>query len=404
MTRDLLDSLTTRHKGMIEQLHNLCEINSGTYNLAGLDRVRELLADYFSPLADQISTLELPAFKNLNMEGTLAEQHCGKALFIQKRPHLKRRILLTGHMDTVYGIQDPFQQLHYLNDNCINGPGVADMKGGLIVMFEALRYFEQSPLAATIGWDIVINADEEIGSPVSGPLFHQIANNYQAGLIYEPAMNSEGLIAKNRRGSAKFTLVATGRAAHVGRAFHEGRNAIAYLAEAIGKIHALNDLDNGITINIGKIAGGTALNVVPETAVAKFDVRIGKPEDEAWVRAQFDRIMNEMQRDDFSLTLDGHVGRPVKCVNHATERLFARIQAVGRTLGLSLDWKDSGGCCDGNNLAQHGLPVIDTLGVRGGHIHSHDEFILLDSLIERSALSALILLDLAGGGLEELHQ
>lgn len=404
MTKDLLPVLAARQKGMIEQLHYLCEMNSGTYNLAGLERIREVLADLFAPIADKVSTIDPPPLQIIDMEGNAAEQHCGKVLFIQKRPHLKRRILLTGHMDTVYGPHDSFQKLRYINDNCINGPGVADMKGGLIVMYEALRYFEQSPLVQTLGWDIVINADEEIGSPVSGPLFNQIASNYQAGLIYEPAMNSEGLIAKNRRGSAKFTLVARGRAAHVGRAFNEGRNAIAYLAETIGKIHALNNLDNGININVGKIAGGTALNVVPECAVAKFDIRIGKPEDEIWVREQFDRIIKEMKRDDFSLTLEGRFGRPVKCVNHATERLFARIQAVGRQLGLTLDWKDSGGCCDGNNLAQQGLPVIDTLGVRGGHIHSHDEFILLDSLVERAALSCLILHDLAEGGLEELHQ
>ena len=196
--------------------------------------------------------------------------------------------------------------------------------------------------------------------------------------------------------------MATGKAAHVGRAFDEGRNAICYLAEAVTAIHALNGKRDGVTLNVGKIAGGEALNVVAEKAVAKIDIRITKPEDEFWVREQIGFIIHELKRDQYTLSLHGGFGRPVKRVCPATERLFHRIQMLGNSLGLTIDWQDSGGCCDGNNLARHGLPVIDTLGVRGGNIHSPDEYILLDSLVERAALSALLLQDLACGGLEEL--
>jgi glutamate carboxypeptidase len=336
------------------------------------------------------------------MEGNTTTLHCGDALFIRKRPELKRRILLAGHMDTVFPPDHPFQTLTYVNDNHLNGPGVADMKGGLIVMLHALQAFEQTNDSKSLGWDVLINADEEIGSLVSGPLFNKIACNYQAGLLYEPAMDNQGMLAKNRKGSGKLTLVATGKAAHAGRTFYEGRNAICYLAEAITTIHALNGKRDGVTVNVGLIAGGSALNTVPERAVTKLDIRISRPDDEYWVRNELNQIVQTLKHRDYSLTIHGSFDRPVKQVNKGTELFYQRIKAIGQTLDLALDWKDSGGCCDGNNLAQQGLPVIDTLGVRGGNIHSQDEYILIDSLIERAKLTTLILIDLAQGGLEEL--
>ncbi|MBA3536761.1 MAG: hydrolase [Tatlockia sp.] len=402
-TKDLLQTLTARQSGMVKDLHYYCEINSGTDNIPGLSLMRQALRASYEAIADTIEEIEFPAINTISMTGECSLKKSANALFIKKRPQLKRRILLTGHMDTVYGAAHPFQSLSYINDNQINGPGVADMKGGLIVMKEALACFEQLTVAMDIGWDVLINADEEIGSPASSVFLDKIAADYQAALIYEPAMTATGTIAKNRRGSGKLTLIATGKSAHVGRAFSEGRNAICYLAEALLAIHALNQLENGITINVGKIAGGDALNMVPDKAVAKLDVRISKPEDELWVKNQLAKIIDKMQDQDYSLTVHGAFNRPIKRVCPATVRLFKRIQHAGRELGLALDWQDSGGCCDGNNLAQSGLPVIDTLGVRGGNIHSENEFILIDSLVERTALTTLLLCDLASGGLEELR-
>lgn len=402
--KGLIPYLNDHKSMMIDQLHQFCAINSGSENLQGLEVMLLTLQQAFQPFADDIEIQRFPQVTTINMLGERATQQCGNTLLIRKRPELTRRVLLAGHMDTVYGIHHPFQTLTYINDNHVNGPGVADMKGGLIVLMHALAAFEQSPLANKLGWDVVINADEEIGSPASAALYDKIASNYQAALIYEPAMDPKGTFAKNRRGSGKLTLVATGKTAHAGRSFYEGRNAICYLAEAITAINALNGLKEGVTINIGKIAGGGALNVVPDKAVIKMDVRIGQPDDEIWVREQLNQIMNSMRRADYALTLHGNFGRPVKRVCTSTQKLFSRLQKIGQQLNLVIDWQDSGGCCDGNNLAAHGVPVIDTLGVRGGNIHSPNEYILLDSLIERSALSALLLLDLAQGGLEELKQ
>lgn len=402
IANEVVINLTHRQNMMIEQLHAFCAVNTGTENLTGLILMRQLLSNAFTAIADQIDTQPLPPITTITMSGEQIMQTCGDVLLIRKRPELKRRILLCGHMDTVYASNHIFQTLTQLNENKLNGPGVTDMKGGLIVMLHALAAFEETPYAATLGWDVFINADEEIGSPASSQYLDKIAANYTTALAYEPTINPEGTFAKNRRGSGKFTLIATGKAAHVGRSFFTGRNAICYLAEVISLIHALNGQRDGVTINVGKIAGGEALNVVPDKAVTKLDIRIGCIEDETWVQQQLAKLIKSMQREDYSLSITGNFNRPVKKISASTQKLFSQIKQVGKKLGLTLDWQDSGGCCDGNNLAQHGLAVIDTLGVRGGEIHSAQEFILLDSLVERASLSALLLVHLASGGLEEL--
>jgi glutamate carboxypeptidase len=392
---NLISSLQANQPTMVAQLHQWCEINSCTDNLPGLSTMHQVLLEAFTPIADTVESRSLAPISAINMSGETILQPCGDILYLRKRPDLKQRVLLSGHMDTVYAANHPFQKLSYIDDHRINGPGVADMKGGLIVMLHALTAFEQSPCAGELGWDVLINADEEIGSLSSGPLFTEIATNYQTALVYEPAMTIDGTLAKNRKGSGKLTLIATGVAAHAGRSFDEGRNAICFLADVLSAIHALNGTRDGVTINVGLISGGTALNVVPDKAVAKLDIRISHPDDERWVRQNMTTIITNLKREGYSLTVHGDFSRPVKRINAATQQLFFRTQQIGQQLGLNLDWQDSGGCCDGNNLAYHGLPVLDTLGVRGGNIHSPNEFILLDSLVERAALSALLLIELA---------
>lgn len=398
LVSEMLYSLRDQHEMMVAQLHQFCVINSCTDNLPGLNLMSEVLCKAFSPLADTFELRKMPTISTIDMTGNRGQQHCGDALYLRKRPHLKRRVLLSGHMDTVYHANHPFQHLKYIDENRLNGPGVADMKGGLIVMLHALTAFENTPIATNLGWDVIINADEEIGSLASSPLLAELSANCQTALVYEPAMTAHGTLAKNRRGSGKLTLIAKGRAAHVGRAFDEGRNAICLLAEAIAAINALNGQRQGVTINVGLVSGGEALNVVPEKAVTKLDIRISEPSDEAWVRQQIAKIIERITPPDYSLTVHGDFSRPVKKVNESTKQLFARLCGVAESMGLTMDWQDSGGCCDGNNLAACGLPVLDTLGVRGGEIHSPNEFILLDSLAERAALSALLLVELAREG------
>lgn len=392
--------LKISYDAMLHQLYLFCQTNSGSNHLSGLVSMHDLLYKAFEPLADEIKSISLPEMPVISMTGETHFHKTGNALLIRKRPHLKRRVLLSGHMDTVYAEDSPFQTLTMLNENTLNGPGVADMKGGLIVMLHALQAFEENESAPLLGWDVFINTDEEIGSAASSPTMIELAKHCQAALIFEPSMTPDGMLAKNRKGNIKVTLVSTGIAAHAGRDFDSGRNAICYLAEVICAINHLNGKREGVTFNVGQIAGGTALNIVPDKAVAKVDVRTTLPEDEAWVLEQFEKIKQHYLKEDYNLTIDSRCDRPPKRINHGTEQLFSRLCKMGHSIGLKLEWSDSGGCCDGNNLSQLGIPVLDTLGVRGGKIHTTDEYILLDSLVERATLSALLLIDLAKNELQ----
>jgi glutamate carboxypeptidase len=285
----------------------------------------------------------------------------------------------------------------------MNGPGVADLKGGLVVMLTALQALERSPFAPGIGWEVLINPDEEVGSPGSAGLLEACARRNHVGLLYEPAL-ANGTLAGARKGSGNFTAVVRGRAAHAGREFHQGRNAIVALAEYTRGLDALNGRREGVTLNPGKVEGGGAVNVVPDLAILRFNVRISSTEDGQWVEAQMDALEQALgRRDGIRVQRYGAFARPPKPISLPNERLFAAVAECGRMLDIPIAWQPTGGCCDGNNLAAAGLPNVDTLGVRGGGIHSEREYVILDSLTERAKLSALLLMRLAGGEVPVEH-
>ncbi len=387
---------------MLNGLYTFCEINSGSTNLTGLKRMHDMLKAQFSPWFDTVESHALPPVTQINLAGETITQEVGPLLYFKKRPELKRRVLLCGHMDTVFGANHPFQTLTPLGKTKLNGPGVADMKGGLLVMQHGFMAFEKTSAAKTLGVDVIITADEELGSLASRAFLETIRDDYQAALVYEPATTPDGKLAKNRKGAGKFTLIATGKSAHAGRDFKSGRNAITHLSKALLAVDAINQNDRNITLNIGQIQAGEALNQVPDKAVLKFEVRIITPEDQTWVFDKLHKVIEDLKHPDYHLHLDGGFTRPPKRINPATQSLFERLQTLGKQQGLTLDWQDTGGCCDGNNLAEKGLAVLDTLGVCGGNIHTQDEFLIIESLASRATLTAQLLEDLALGGLEAL--
>jgi glutamate carboxypeptidase len=208
-------------------------------------------------------------------------------------------------------------------------------------------------------------------------------------------MTPEGCFAGQRKGSGKFSSIVTGKQAHAGRAFYEGRNAICHLAAMVSDIHRLNDPTSTLTGNVGVFHGGQALNVVPDKAVAKLDVRYQTEADQVNFSNQLSELVERHQHEDYQVDVVGGFSRPTKPLTPETKNLFFLLREVGECLDQKIEWRPSGGCCDGNNLSAKGLPVIDTLGVRGGKIHSSEEFMYLDSIIERSQLSALLLMRLA---------
>ena len=393
--------IASRQAAMLQETIALAEINSGSLNVAGVQAVRERLAALFADLGGTAEVLPVAPWEQLSESGEIVRRPLGEALRIRKHPEAPLQVFLCGHMDTVFGLNHPFQTVRTLPDGRINGPGVADLKGGLVLMHTALAALERSPLAGRIGWEVLFNPDEEIGSQGSAPLLTEAAGRCHVGLIYEPSF-PDGNLAGARKGSGNFALAARGRAAHAGREHHLGRNAIRALADAIGRIDGLNGQRAGVTWNIGFVHGGGAVNVVPDQAMARFNVRMERPEDMDWCQQQMDAIVAEIdKRDGISLELHGAFTRPPKVLSPQNQALFALAQDCGRQIGLELQHLPTGGCCDGNNLAAAGLPNIDTLGVHGGDIHSAQEWMHPQSLSERASLSALILLRLAADGLPQ---
>jgi glutamate carboxypeptidase len=306
-------------------------------------------------------------------------------------------VLLTGHMDTVFAADHPFQAVRAIDDNIVNGPGTADMKGGLAVMLGALLAFETSPLAERVGYDVVINSDEEVSSPGSAPLLASAAATVQLGLTYEPAL-PDGTLAGARKGSGNFSVVIRGRSAHAGRNPEDGRNAILAAADLALRLAALRR--DGLGVNIARIDGGGPNNIVPDTAILRFNIRPATIGDQKAAEASIAiAIADVAAAHEVIADLHGGFARPPKPMDETQRGLFDLVRDCGRDLGLTIGWRDTGGVCDGNNLAALGLPVVDTMGARGGAIHSSEEFLLLDSLVERARLSALLLMRIAAGRL-----
>ncbi|MBS9781669.1 MAG: hydrolase [Gammaproteobacteria bacterium] len=396
-----LDEIDAQHDELVKTLIDWANINSGSYNIDGVNTYRQVVQDAFAQLTDstdKVEVISLPTYEVVDNDGNIVQQSVANALIIRKRPELKKRVLLCAHLDTVFPIKHHFQTCQFLDDNTLNGPGVADIKGGILVMLTALKALESHQVSQAIGWDVLLVPDEEISSLGSNHLYPQFADN-AFGMIYEPSL-PDGEFVGQRKGSGNFTIVVKGRASHAGRAFYEGRNAIAKLANIVAEMHNLNDPSKSTTLNIGTISGGQALNVVPELAIAKFNIRVESDTDADTILSKVDNIIDKYREDDYDIFRHGQISRPAKPMDDEQKKLFAILKQINDELGLPTKVIATGGCCDGNNFKALGLPNIDTLGVRGGLIHSDKEFILLDSLCERAKLSALILLAFADGSIQ----
>ncbi|MDR6529307.1 glutamate carboxypeptidase [Caulobacter rhizosphaerae] len=375
-----------------------CAINSGSRHMAGLERQRQVLLDAFGNLPAAPTDIPLGASPEVGADGRVGEQTHPAAIAVVVRPEASVQVVLTGHYDTVYPETSGFQAVTTRPDGALHGPGIADMKGGISVMLAALEAFERHPLAHKVGYRVLLSPDEEIGSAASAPILAQFARLGHVGLTYEPAL-ADGALASARKGSGNFHIVVHGKAAHAGRDFAAGRNAVMEAARIAQALHALNGLRDGVTCNIAKIDGGSPLNMVPDVAVVRFNLRFPAADDAAWFEREVDKIVASTG-EGLHAHLHGRITRGAKPFNAAQQRLFGAIKDVGALLGQDIAWKPSGGVCEGNNLFASGLPNVDTLGVRGGDIHSEAEHAWPDSFVERAQLSALILMKLASGEID----
>ena len=371
-------------------------VNSGTGNLAGLATVADMLAEAFAGLPGNVALVAPERAERVTVEGRVEAVEHGRHLRLTVRPEAPVRMLLTGHMDTVYAADHPFQTAVELSDGRVNGPGVADMKGGLATMLAALEAVEASPVAERFGYDVMINSDEESGSFSSAGLIAELARGKVAALTYEPAL-ADGGLAGARGGTGNFALVVPGRSAHAGRNPDDGRNAVVAAADLALRLKRAHG--RGLAVNPARIDGGGPNNVVPDLAVLRVNFRPATHDDIARARTHLDSAVAMVAAEhEVAITVHGRFNRPPKPLDAGAERLFGLVREVGGDLNIPIGWSATGGVCDGNNIAACGVPVVDTMGPRGGAIHSSDEYLIPDSLAERAALSAVTILRIAERG------
>ncbi|MGY6552206.1 MAG: hydrolase [Erythrobacter sp.] len=381
---------------MLEQVQSWSAINTGSGNCEGLARQAAALAEAFGVLPGEVRLIDPAPVQAIAADGSEYARANGQHLVVSVRPHANRRIILTGHMDTVFPADHSFQQQRWLDDDTLNGPGVADMKGGIAVMLHALKAFEKTSVASSLGYDVLINSDEETGSLASADLIAEMAAGKIAALTYEPAALPDGTLAHERGGTGNYSIVITGRSAHAGRNPQDGRNAIVAAADLILRLKALERAD--ITINPAKLEGGGPNNVVPDHAVLRFNIRPKSTSAMQGFDSDLKALITAIEAThEVRCHRHGGVTRPPKPVDARAQKLFDLVRECGAELGQDIRWKSTGGVCDGNNIAACGVPVVDTMGVCGGAIHSADEYLIVPSLAARAMLSARVIERLAEG-------
>jgi len=389
-----LDWVASQQERMLNLIELWSNCNTGSSNLEGLHRMASHLEHAFHPLGT-CTLHELPERRIINEVGEEVSIPVGPALTVSSAASKGPRVLLSGHMDTVFDPESAFQSCRYEGEERLVGPGVIDLKGGLVLILIALEALARSPWADRLSWQVVVNPDEEVGSPSSTPLLTQLARDHDVALVFEPPY-PDGSMVSARKGSAIYVLQARGTSAHAGRAFHEGVNAITALARTLVAINALNDDPEHLAINIGTIRGGTAVNVVPDHAMAQVGVRATSSALMAEIDAKVNEIVESTNHNGSAkLTVQRLSLRPPKPFDQGTKHLFTSLQSCAQLLNQTVSWRSTGGVCDGNTLAAAGIPVIDTLGAPGGDIHTENEYLSVKELVPRAQLVTLYLLTLA---------
>jgi len=306
-----------------------------------------------------------------------------------KRQRGSRNQLVVGHYDTVWPVGTINDRPFTVDGNIIRGPGVFDMKGGLVQLVLAIKTLRELKLEPAITPLIFVNADEEIGSRTSTRYIRELAKLADRALVLEPALGEQGSIKTERKGIGRFTVTVYGKAAHAGLDPEAGASAILELSHVIQKLFAMNDADRGITINVGTVDGGVQPNVVAAHSTAVIDVRVPTIAD----GNNIEKLIHGMQPEvpGVRLRIEGAIGRPSMESTPRNEALWEHTRRIGKQLGLELSRSKVGGGSDGNTTSQF-TATLDGLGPVGHGAHAKREFLYIDKTLERTALLALLLL------------
>lgn len=370
------DYLQSKQEEMLHLLEKLVNIDSGTYVKSGIDEVGRVLQKEYEALGYVVEVDEQP--------------ERGNNLTFRHKDASDPQILAIAHMDTVFVEGTVSERPFTRDEKRAYGPGVHDMKGSQVALLYALKALIQENAEAYKNVVILLNTDEEIGSPESRPLIEAVAKETKYALIVEPSQSGETVVSQ-RKGGGKYFLKVSGIAAHAGGEPEKGRSAIEELAHKIVKLHALTDLEAGVTLNVGIIRGGTSVNTISPHAYGALDVRVETPEQAEEIDRKIREICATPDVEGTSIELTGKMRRPPLILSDASRELLAVVQEAGRELGVEITDIKSGGGSDGNLTAAVGVATIDGLGPVGAHAHSAEEYLEIDSLVERTLLIAKVI-------------
>ena len=297
--------------------------------------------------------------------------------------------LVIGHYDTVWPVGTINERPFCVDGNIIRGPGVFDMKGGLVQLVIALKTLRDLNLQPSLTPVIFVNSDEEIGSRTSTRYIRMLARRADRAFVLEPALGEEGSIKTERKGIGRFTITVYGKAAHAGLDPEAGASAILELSHVIQKLFAMNDADKGITINVGTVDGGIQPNVIAANSTAVVDVRVPTIADGDKIEKEIHSIEPEVP--GVRLRIEGSIGRPSMELTPRNLALWSQARQIGTQLGLDLSRAKVGGGSDGNTTSQF-TATLDGLGPVGHGAHAKHEFLYVDRTLERAALLTMLLL------------
>ncbi|GAP61974.1 glutamate carboxypeptidase [Ardenticatena maritima] len=376
MTRPL-DELThwmeTHLDAYLADLAELVNVDCGTSYKPGVDEVGSWCARFAVHMG---ATLEW-----------IPQRDYGDILLARWRGTGRGRILLSAHLDTVYPIGTAAKRPLRREGNRLLGPGVADMKAGLLSGLYALQALFALGMAHFEEIAYFFSSEEEVGSPVSRTWLQELAPHYDAGLVLE-AGRPDGSVVVARKGGGFLRVCVEGREAHTGVEPEKGASAILELAHHIIALEALNGRVPGTTIKVTQVQGGTARNVVPGTAEAGADVRVVDEAGRTAIEALIRETVAHTYIEGTQVRLEGEIDRPPWPPNEGTERLYTLARQIAHELGFDIGAATSGGSSDGNFLVAGGLAVLDGLGPVGGLDHSPNEYLDVDSIVPRTVLLA----------------
>jgi glutamate carboxypeptidase len=388
--------LSSQQNAMVAMLREMVDIDSGSYNKPGIDAVGAVIRGFLQ--GHGLTVEAMPQSRHGDcLRATIPGQASGNAGGNVAVSNSAGNILLMGHRDTVFPDGETSRRPFTIRDGIAYGPGVADMKAGLTMncfILAAFARFGGAP-APLVG---LFTGDEEIGSPEGRPVIEAEARRARVVFNSEPGRVS-GNVVTGRKGGVFMAFRITGKAAHSGGNFSDGISAIEELAHKIRAIHALTDLDRGITLNVGLVAGGQSVNTVAPWAEGQIDLRYVDPHDKADVLARIGAIIDRSHVPGTRSELTVKDEFLPLTQNPAARRLFELYVGAAAASGFHTDGEFTGGCADSGFTAAAGAPTICAVGPVGGNAHSPEEFLRIDSLVPRAQACARAILRLDGSGL-----